>query len=499
MLIAALAHVAGAQPSAPSAGTATAARPVPSRDAALAAMKRATVFMTETVAYRGGYVWNVTEDLTRRWGEIPARFTQIWVQQATPETGELLLDAFAVTHDRYYLDAARKAADALIFGQHPLGGWHYFVDFDPKGVPTWYETTAKHFRFGYEEYRHFYGNATFDDGNTANAGRFLLRFYATTMEPAYRGPAVKAADFLLLAQYPNGAWPQRFPLRYEFAHDGLPDYTSFYTLNDGAAAANVELLVAAYQTLGDQRYLDAAKRGVDFMIAVQGPMDQAGWAEQYGPDMKPAAARTHEPAGYVIRESRQVVEWLERFFLMTGDRRYLRPIPACLDWFERVNREALANKWPAARYYQPGTNLPVYVTQTRETNAEGYGLYTWSTTPPAGGDVRQAVDVAPLRAEFERVSKLTPEQARSEYEKRFGQDIRRPDPPAEFERRIQAPVERIVGALDARGAWVEDGIRVLIPNYKGEELEPRETIRGISTHTYIRNMRRLIAFVAEGR
>ena len=88
-------------------------------------MKKATQFMVEKVGYRGGYVWAVSEDFSRRYGEVPARKTQIWVQSGTPDVGMTLLDAYDVTHDPVYLDGARKAADALISGQHPLGGWNY--------------------------------------------------------------------------------------------------------------------------------------------------------------------------------------------------------------------------------------------------------------------------------------------------------------------------------------------------------------------------------------
>ena len=127
-----------------------------------------------------------------------------------------------------------------------------------------------------EEYRHYYGNATFDDGNTASAARFLLRFYLTTRETKYRLALRTALNFIVLAQYKNGAWPQRYPLRYEFSHDGFPDYTSYYTLNDGSAKSNIEVLLEAAEKLGDRRYFEAAKRGVEFMILVQGPPDQAG-------------------------------------------------------------------------------------------------------------------------------------------------------------------------------------------------------------------------------
>ena len=151
--------------------------------------------------------------------------------------------------------------DALVYGQRPEGGWHYFIDFDPKGTEEWYRTEASRFKWGYEEYRHYYGNATFDDGNSAVATRYLLRFYATTLEAPYREPLVKALDFFVKAQYPNGAWPQRYPLRFDFSHDGFPDYTSFYTLNDGAARRILRWSRA--MSFSDEAHLAASKRGVD--------------------------------------------------------------------------------------------------------------------------------------------------------------------------------------------------------------------------------------------
>ncbi len=462
----------------------------PSRDEVTAAMKKATAFMVEHVSLRGGYVWTVSEDLTTRWGEVPARPSQIWVQGGgTPAAGEAFLDAYDATHDPLFLDAARKAADALIFGQHPLGGWHYFVDFDPAGLPEWYEKSASKFNYGYEEYRHYYGNATNDDQVTSGAAAFLLRYYRTTLDPAYRAPVLKALDFVLQAQYPSGGWPQRYPLRYEFAHDGLPDYTSFYTLNDGAHQGYVELLVEAWQTLGDTRYLEAARRGADFIIAVQGPDGEAAWAEQYGMDMRPTAARTHEPTGYVTRESRDMLRVLQLFYALTGDQRYLTPIPRCLAWFDRVNREAIEFKRPPARYWQPGTNLPVYNVRTGAFNAEGYGLYKWTTEAPAGMEIRSAIDVAPVRTEYERVAALKTADARAAYVREY------------FSRRQQAPtaaeVAGIVGALDARGAWVTDGIRahrIVAPGVMNSDTQV--PVRGISTGVFVRNLVALAAWVA---
>jgi PelA/Pel-15E family pectate lyase len=478
-----------------------------SRQDVLAAIKKAAQFMVEKVAYRGGYVWAVSEDFSKRYGEVPARKSQIWVQDGTPLVGMTLLDAYDLTHDQFYLDGARKAADALVYGQHSLGGWHYVIDFEPQGIRDWYANEASRFKWGMEEYRHYYGNATFDDSNSQSATRFLLRFYQTTHEQAYREPLLKALNFILIAQYPNGAWPQRYPLSHEFSHDGFPDYTSYYTLNDGSAKASIEVLVEAFEKLGDPRYLESARRGIEFLMIIQGPEDQAGWAEQYDPQtMQPVKARTHEPAGFVIRESEQVIELLEMFYQLTGDRRYLRPIPGCLAWFDRVNGEALKLKRPPARYYELGTNLPIYNLKTDKTNVEGYGLYRWSNTDAQGDgeglyrfgaglpQIRAVVDVEPLRKEYERIAARLPEQARREYQKRPSGW----DQTGNSGRRFGngATVPEIIKAMDSRGAWLRDDVRVLtvIPRSQGMNPGTFETIRGYSTATFVRNLKRLIAY-----
>jgi hypothetical protein len=469
----------------------------PSREQVLAAMKKATAFMADRVALRGGYVWAVSEDFATRWGEIPARPTQIWVQAATPLMATTLLDAYDATGDPFYREAARKAIDALIAGQLPPGGWHYFIDFDPAGTRAWYETAASRFTFGYEEYRHFYGNATFDDRVTPDAAAALLRFYLTTREAAYRAPLLKALNFVLEAQFPNGAWPQRYPLRDEYRREGFPDYTSYHTLNDGAMTGNVELLLKAHEAFGDARYLEATRRAADFLIAAQGPEGQAAWAEQFGRDLKPIKARSHEPAGFVIRESQDAIYLLELAYLVTGESRYLAPVPGCLAWFDRVNREAIELKRPPARYWEPGTNLPVYVLRTNRRWPDGYGLVQWTTsTPPPGAmcwsgpcetAIRPLVDVAPIRAEYEEVRALTSAEARRTYAARFSRQA--PRRPATI-----AEVDGAIASMDARGAWVTDNIMVL-PIVEGMNPGDRVAIRGIATATFVRNLGALTEYV----
>jgi len=472
----------------------------PTREEVEAATKRAATFMIEKVAVHGGYVWVVSDDLRQRWGEIPARSSQIWLQGGTELVGQILLDAYEVTGDAYYLNGARKAADALVFGQHPLGGWHYFIDFDPKGLPAWYETQASRYLYGYEEFRHYYGNSTYDDRVTPDAALFLLRFYRTTLDAAYRAPVLKSLDFVLLSQYPNGAWPQRYPLRYDYAHDGLPDYTSFFTLNDGATGGIIELLLDAHETFGDERYFESARRGVDALLALQGPEGQACWAEQYGPNMRPAAARTHEPAGYVVRESWQVINLLEKFYLRTGDPRYLSPIPRCLDWFDRINRESAAQKYPTPRYWEPGTNRPLYVVRTSGFTAEGYGTYKWVTDPsqtrcgdgPCKGDGKPIINADALRAEYKSIAATTTTAAR---ESRMAELQAR----TARSKRNGADIAKIITSMDARGAWVSADLMVPKTPNAGALEDGRVAVRGISTELFARHMSELISFLQKSR
>ena len=110
--------------------TRTSTRRQPDRAQVLAAMKRATTFMVEKVANKGGYVWSYLPDMTRRWGEMEATPTMIWIQPpGTPSMGHLFLDAYHATGDDYYYRAAEQVASALMFAQHPSGGWNYIADF----------------------------------------------------------------------------------------------------------------------------------------------------------------------------------------------------------------------------------------------------------------------------------------------------------------------------------------------------------------------------------
>jgi hypothetical protein len=205
----------------------------PNRAQILAAMKRATTFMVERVSNNGGFVWAYSPDLSRRWGEMEARASMMWMQPpGTATVGHLLLDAYHATGDEYYYQAAERTARAVIWAQLPVGGWNYVADYAGEAsLKEWYATVGKN-GWRLEEFQHYWGNATFDDVTTIDAARLLLRMYLEKRDPVYRPSLDKAIQFVLDSQYPMGGWPQRYPAKPDF----IPDYTSFITFNDDVAA-----------------------------------------------------------------------------------------------------------------------------------------------------------------------------------------------------------------------------------------------------------------------
>src|SRR5262245_51528593 len=250
----------------------------PDRAQVLAAMKKASTFMVEKVAYKGGYVWSYLPDMSRRWGEMEARPTMIWIQPpGTPSMGHLYLDAYHATGDEFYYRAAEQVASALMFAQHPSGGWNYIADFAGEAsLRNWYDTIGKN-AWRLEEFQHYYGNATFDDAGTAESAKFFLRLFIEKKDPKYRAPLDKAIKFVLDSQYPIGLWPQRFPKGDGTMLHGLPDYTGYATFNDDVAGENMDFLLLCYQALHDQKLLDPIVRGMNAFIVTQLGQPQPGW------------------------------------------------------------------------------------------------------------------------------------------------------------------------------------------------------------------------------
>ncbi len=489
----------------------------------LQTMKRATKFMTHKVSRSGGYVWSYLPDFSRRWGEMEARPSMIWIQPpGTSSMGHLFLDAYHATADEYYYAAAEAVAAALVRGQLPSGGWNYVVDFaGADSLREWYETIGRN-GWRLEEFQHYSDNGTFDDQVTSEAAKFLLRLYVEKRDARYRVPLDKAIKFVLASQYEVGGWPQRYPTRAA----GTPGYSAYLTFNDEVTAENIDFLILCHQVLGDTRLLAPIKRGMEFFLVTQQPPPQAGWALQYTLDLKPAGARTYEPKALVTDQTARNIDHLTRFYRLTGEPRFLAGIPDALAWLEstRVPPGWNIGKGTHPTFVELETNKPLFVHRTGSNVVNGryYVDYERQATL-AHYSAFRPIDVAVLRAQFDQARAVSPAEVTR-------------DSPLEtrqaggFPRYFTAPttltlagaqqqLDIVLETINDAGYWPAPltytshpyrgpGGRAIAPGdfrstYVGDETDTSlfpdpHPITGISTAAYIENMNVLIAVIRAG-
>jgi hypothetical protein len=529
MMMTAAASAFGA--AAPGAGRAAqAVAPVPISEVE-AAMRRATGFMTDKVAVRGGYVWSYLADFSRRWGEMEAWPSMIWTQApGTPEMGQTFLDAWKATGDEAYYRAAEAAARALVDGQHPSGGWNYVIDFAGEAsLRRWYETIGAN-GWRLEEFQHYYGNATFDDHATVECGRFLLRLHLAKGDAQWRGPLDRAVQFVLDSQYPVGGWPQRWPRMGEFRNHGKPDYSGHITLNDEVADENIDFLLLVLQQLGEERVREPILRAMACYRDLQHVAPTPGWALQYTLDLKPAGARTYEPRAVVPHTTAAAIVKMMDFYQLTGDRSYLARTPEALDWLDQVElpRELWTGDRNFWRHYEPETGRPLAV-RRRGSNAQNGEYYVNHDMTGQMGE--KHINVAGLRARFARVAALSPEEA-TRNSVLYGRgpkllpdyvvtrDVGGSDLNVTAGPGHASDIAAIVSDLNADGYWPQE-LRTTSHPYHGPGAaeppagfvdrgqvgddsdtspfsEPTGPV-GISTGLYINNMSRLIAHVVRAK
>jgi PelA/Pel-15E family pectate lyase len=490
-------------------------------------MLKATRYMVEKVSTNGGYVWHYLPDFSRRWGEMEAYKTMIWVQNpGTVNMGHLFLDAYRATGDEYYYQAAEKASAALVWGQSHEGGWNYIIDFaGDRSLKQWYNTIGKN-GWRLEEFQHYYGNSTFDDDVTSNAALFLLRIYLEKLDPAWKPALDKAIGFVLESQYPIGGWPQRYPLKYDFSHHGNPDYTSYFTFNDGVIGENVNFLIQCYLTLGEERLLDPIRRGMNFYIISQ---DSSGaWGQQLNQELETVGARTYEPKALLPGTTFGNAMLMLTYYQYAGDRKFLARIPDAINWLEKVRlpeSRTGGGRYTHSTFVEMGTNRPIYV--HRKGSNVKYGRYYYNYNDEKllshyGGKTRIRIDR--LKQEYNRIKALSPEEATKDsplkVESFGGQGT--PQRFYELNRSFfpmkadEKQVIMIIGSLDSENRWLAKHVSISNP-YAGDgvkqeltdefastnagdetDTSPFQDVSEqeyISTSQYIRNMGVLINYV----
>lgn len=460
---------------------------VPSREEVLRAMLKAARFYRQQVSTEGGYHYYYTADLSYGRSEAAEGPTQVEVQrEATPAVALAYLEAYEATGESEFLGFARDAAYALLRGQLCSGGWDYLIEFDPE------KRKSYQYRWDGNCGEDKRGVTNLDDNVTQGALRVLMRVdRALNFSDPKIGEAVRyALDRLLAAQYPIGAWPQRFRRPPDFSRYPVkrasypddwprtwpgPDYQGHYTFNDNTICDVIDMLLEAARIYKEPRYRAAAEKGGQFILLAQMPDPQPAWAQQYDADMHPAWARAFEPPAVTGGESQSVLRMLLTLYRETGDRKYLEPVPRALEYFRRseVPRgpQEVFRRIPdgpiLARFYELKTNRPLYITKGTRLQAAGLGSrivdgYQISYSPDSvithygvlvsGRELAFIERDYRLLADAEPAAVRRPEKLRglSPFLQRFSE--KPPAPPSPDE------VRRLIQSMDERGAWVSRGV-----------------------------------------
>ncbi|MHA6723929.1 pectate lyase [Sphingomonas sp. RS2018] len=240
-----------------------------------------------------------------------------------PATGNGELTMPLTREPAWYAGAeARHVADVILSFQTPAGGWGKNQPRDGAVrqpgqlyISNNSNMAARPGDFDAPGAWHYVG--TIDNDATITEIRFLARVAASAPGVAgerYRAGAVRGLRYLLAAQYPNGGWPQVWPLEGGY-HDAI-------TLNDNAMAQVLGLMTDAGAGRGDFAALPAdvrraasaaAARGIDCILRMQitagGRL--TGWGQQHDPlTLRITSARNYEPAALAAPESAAVLRYL---------------------------------------------------------------------------------------------------------------------------------------------------------------------------------------------
>jgi hypothetical protein len=247
----------------------------------------------------------------------------------------------------------------------------------------------------------------------------------------------------------------------------------------------------------------------------EGP-PQAGWALQYTPDLKPAGARTYEPLALVTHTTATNIALLVRFYRLTGQTRFLARVPEALDWLERVKLPpgVAPPNFTHPTFVAIGTDTPLYV--HREGSNVVNGRYYVNEDPKntiGHYSAFRRIDLPALRklyeeakalpsAEVAKDSPLAPGAGSKPLPRFFAVDAGR----------AAADAKTVIAELGAEGSWLapleytshpyrEPGRAAVAPGdfsrtHVGDVTDTSpfrdESVRGISTAAFIRNMSVLI-------
>ncbi|QDU89204.1 Pectic acid lyase [Pirellulimonas nuda] len=281
-------------------------------------------------------------------------------------------------------DDGRQTLEHILSWQTEQGDW-------PKNT----DTTRKAFSGDRAKLR-----GTFDNGATSGELRLLARAFRATGDQRYEKAFLTGFDHILRAQYPNGGWPQYYPLSKQ--------YHRHITFNDGSMIRIMEFLRDA-TTAEDFAFLDegrraaaekALERGVDCIVKCQVVVDgrPTVWCAQHDEvSLAATSARSYELASLSGAESAGVLIFLMNLDQPSPD--VVRAVNSGVAWFDgakiegyryvRSGGERKLQEDPSAgplwaRFYEIKSNRPFFCDrdgvvkyQIEQIGAERRNGYAW--------------------------------------------------------------------------------------------------------------------------
>lgn len=225
----------------------------------------------------------------------------------------------------YATAEARRIGDTVVSFQTPAGGWSKNQDRSgpPRQRGQRFANDAEtmvvdptNFDAPRDRFWTFVG--TIDNNATTHEMHYLGRLAAALPGrdgDRYRAAFVKGVRYLLAAQYPNGGWPQIYPLEGGF-HDGI-------TFNDNGVALVAMLLEDVAEDAGYRfvpadlraRARTAVTRGIDVILRAQVRVGGrlTGWPQQVDAlTLGPISARNYEPRSIASGETTDILMFLMR-------------------------------------------------------------------------------------------------------------------------------------------------------------------------------------------
>jgi PelA/Pel-15E family pectate lyase len=295
----------------------------------------------------------------------------------------------------------RRIAGIVVSFQTPAGGWNKNTNFTlhPRRPGE---------RSGYEA--GYIG--TIDNDGTVQPLRFLAKVIAALGADAaavpYRAAFARGIDYLLAAQFPNGGWPQVWPLEGGY-HDMI-------TFNDGAIVNVLTLLGDVAAGEGDFAFASAElraraaagfERGLGCIVATQIVVNgrRTVWGQQHDPlTLAPTSARAYEMPSQSAGESGGLVLFLLK--LPQPSPAVVTAVHAAAAWFEKTKLTDVIFKpapdgtgraviptpgagplWP--RYSELGSDRPLFGDRDRTIHDDVSGIskerrngYAWFGDTP---------------------------------------------------------------------------------------------------------------------